>query len=324
MSQVCISTKATLEAQLSPFWQPSIQCLPNTPNNKTTTIVKTKSKFVLAIALSSALAASSAFGASNFAFTDGDLILGFQASGGTGSTKNVFFNLGSGVSARNGVGMGTTLGNIGTTLTGVYGANWYTRSDVWFGVLGNLNIGSPVSTNPTYNAPVAGDPSRTWYVSRAASTAGSAALIGAGTYASSSLGTAASNFSGLEAFLPNLTAQADGTAILDQSANPTEWNNSWTKWNPIVGGAQGASLSVFTGGVQQTFGQAGSATFIDLQRVLASNTGANPTGTVGGGTYEASYSISNTGAITMVPEPSSTLLVGVAGLGLALRRRRKA
>ena len=165
MSQVCISTKATLEAQLSPFWQPSIQCLPNTPNNKTTTIVKTKSKFVLSIVMGSALAASSAFGAT-FAFTNGDLILGFQASGGTGNTKNVFFNLGSGVSARNGVGMGTTLGNIGTTLTGVFGSNWYTRSDVWFGVVGNLN-GNPTSGVGS-RTPVAGDPSRTFYVSKAA------------------------------------------------------------------------------------------------------------------------------------------------------------
>ena len=283
--------------------------------------MKTKSRYVLAIAMGSALAASSAFGA-NFAFTNGNLILGFQASGGTGNTKNVFFNLGSGVSARNGVGMGTELGNIGSTLTGVFGSDWYTRSDVWFGVLGNLNANA--NSGVGSRAAVDGDPSRTWYVSRAASTAGSAALINASTYVSSSLGTAGTNFSGLEGYLPNLTAQADGSAILDQSANPTEWNNSWTKWNPIVGGAQGASLTVFTGGVQQTFGQSGSETFIDLQRVLSTNTGANPTGTVGGGTYVTSYSIDNTGAISMVPEPSSTLLIGVAGLGLALRRRRNA
>jgi hypothetical protein len=321
MSQVCISTKATLEAQLSPFWQPSIQCLPNTPNNKTTTIVKTKSKFVLSIVMGSALAASSAFGAT-FAFTNGDLILGFQASGGTGNTKNVFFNLGSGVSARNGVGMGTTLGNIGTTLTGVFGSNWYTRSDVWFGVVGNLN-GNPTSGVGS-RTPVAGDPSRTFYVSKAASTPGSGFLYGASTFTSSSLGTAGTTLGGMEAFLPNLTLEADGAAILDQTAKPTEWNNSWTKWNPIVGGAQGGSLNTFTGGVQQTFGQSGTETYIDLQRILATNTGASPTGVVGGGTYVTSYSIDNTGIIKMIPEPSSTLLVGVAGLGLALRRRRNA
>jgi hypothetical protein len=283
--------------------------------------VKTKSRFVLAIAMGSALAASSAFGA-NFAFTNGDLILGFQATAGTGSTKNVFFNLGSGVSARNGVGMGTELGNIGTTLSGVFGANWYTRSDIWFGVLGNLN-GNP-NSGIGNRAAVDGDPSRTFYLSRAATTAGSASLIAAGTFSSANLGSAGTTLGGMEGFLPNLTAQADGSAILDQSTNPTEWNNSWTQWNPISSGAQGASLGIFTGGVQQTFGQSGSETFIDLQRVLSTNTGANPTGTVGGGTYVTSYSIDNTGAISMVPEPSSTLLIGVAGLGLALRRRRNA
>ena len=322
MSQVCISTKATLEAQLSPFWQPSIQCLPNTPNNKTTTIVKTKSKFVLSIVMGSALAASSAFGA-NFAFTNGDLILGFQASGGTGNTKNVFFNLGSGVNARNGVGMGTTLGNIGTTLTGVFGSNWYTRSDVWFGVVGNLN--NQPTSGIGNRSPVAGDPSRTFYVSKAASTPGSGFLYSASTFTSTALGGAGTNLGGMELYLPNLTAEADGAAILDQSsASNTDWSNSWTVWNPIVGGAQGGSLNTFTGGVQQTFGQAGTETYIDLQRILATNTGASPTGVVGGGTYVTSYSINSTGAITMVPEPSSTLLVGVAGLGLALRRRRNA
>jgi hypothetical protein len=283
--------------------------------------VKTKSRFVLAIAMGSALAASSAFGAT-FAFTNGDLILGFQASGGTGNTKNVFFNLGSGVSARNGVGMGTTLGNIGTTLTGVFGENWYTRSDVWFGVVGNLN--NQPTSGIGNRSPVAGDPSRTFYVSKAASTPGSGFLYSASTFTSTALGGAGTNLGGMEFYLPNLTAEADGAAILDQSASPTEWNNSWTVWNPIVGGAQGGSLNTFTGGVQQTFGQAGSETYIDLQRILATNTGASPTGVVGGGTYVTSYSISNTGNITMIPEPSSTLLVGVAGLGLALRRRRNA
>jgi hypothetical protein len=283
--------------------------------------VKTKSKFVLSIVMGSALAASSAFGAT-FAFTNGDLILGFQASGGTGNTKNVFFNLGSGVSARNGVGMGTTLGNIGNTLRGVFGSNWYTRSDVWFGVVGNLNANA--TTGVGSRTPVDGDPSRTFYVSKAASTPGSGFLYGSSTFTSSSLGTAGTSLAGMEGFLPNLTAEDDESAILDSSANPTEWNNSWTRWNPIVGGAQGGSLNTFTGGVQQTFGQSGTETYIDLQRILATNTGANPQGTVGGGTYVASYSIDNTGAIKMIPEPSSTLLVGVAGLGLALRRRRNA
>ena len=261
------------------------------------------------IVLASTIALHAVTSASNFAFTNGDLILGFQASGGTGSTKNVFVNLGSGVSARNG-GVGTEK-NIGSTLSGVFGANWYTRSDIWFGVLGNLNANpnSGIGNRPA----VDGDPSRTWYVSRAASTAGSAALINAGTYVSSSLGTAGTNLSGMEGFLPNLTAQADGSAILDQSANQTEWNNSWTKWNPIVGGAQGASLNVFTGGVQQTFGQSGSETYIDLQRVLSTNTGADPTGVAGGGTYVATVSISSTGAIRLIKASANNPEIAIQG-----------
>jgi hypothetical protein len=261
--------------------------------------------------LATTIALHSVSSASNFAFNNGDLILGIQAAGGTGNTKNVFVNLGSGVSARNGVGFDTVKANIGTTLSSVFGANWYTRSDIWFGVLGNLNFqaNSGVGSRPA----VDGDPSRTWYVSQAASTAGSAALIPASTYVSSSLGSAGNYFSGMEGFLPNLTAQADGSAILDQSANQTEWNNSWTKWNPIVGEAQGASLLTFTGGVQQTFGKTGSETFIDLQRVLSTNTGAVPTGIVGGGTYVATVSISNTGAIRLIKASANNPEIAIQG-----------
>jgi hypothetical protein len=273
------------------------------------------------ITATSIIAFSSFIHAANFQLTNGDLILGIQASGGTGTTQNIFFNLGSGTGIRNTPSKGK-IGNIKGALDQVFGADWYTREDVWFGVVGNLN-GNPTSGVGS-RSPVDGDPSRTFYVSKAASTPGSGFLYGSSTFTSSSLGTAGTSLAGMEGFLPNLTAEDDESAILDSSANPTEWNNSWTRWNPIVGGAQGGSLNTFTGGVQQTFGQSGTETYIDLQRILATNTGANPQGTVGGGTYVASYSIDNTGAIKMIPEPSSTLLVGVAGLGLALRRRRNA
>ena len=261
--------------------------------------------------LASTIAMQAVASASNFAFSNGDLILGFQASAGTGNTQNVFFNLGSGVDARNGVGINTVKGNIGTTLSGVFGANWYTRSDIWFGVLGNLN-GNPNSGIGNRPA-VAGDPSRTFYLSRAAETAGSASLIAAGTFTSPNLGSASTTLGGMEGFLPNLTAQADGSVILDQSANQTEWNNSWTIWNPIVGGAQGASLGIFTGGVQQTFGQSESETYIDLQRVLSTNTGADPTGVVGGGTYVATVSISSTGAIRLIKASANNPEISIQG-----------
>jgi hypothetical protein len=240
--------------------------------------------------------------AENFPFTDGDLVIGVQAVGGTGSAQNVFFNVGSGTALRDNGNQGA-LGNIGATLATVFGANWYERPDVYFGVIGNLN------QNPTSGigsrTPVNGDPSRTIYVSIAAASPGSGFLIPAGTFSSSALGTAANDISSLEDVFRNdddnsgviggFKAESDGSAILD-STNPNAtvaWNNSWSNFNPTPG----ASFRTFSN-IQQNFGKGGSATYVDVQRVLATNTGANPTGVVGGGTYVTTIGISSNGTVT--------------------------
>jgi hypothetical protein len=276
--------------------------------------MKSLLKSTLLLGMGTAMAASSAMGA--FTFTNGDLILGFQATSGTGSTKNVFFNLGAGTAARDNATIGS-LGNISTTLAAVFGANWYSRSDVYFGVIGNLRgnpntgIGNAVAVN--------GDPSRTFYLSTATVNVGEGTLIAASAYPGSALGSAATVLSGTETMIIGLTTEADGAAILDQGAQPVEWANSWTARNPTPG----SSFGVFNG-IQQSFGQGGASTYADIQRVLSTNTGATPTGVIGGGTYETTLSIGSNGNISLIPEPSSTLLAAVAGIALTFRRRRNA
>jgi len=276
--------------------------------------MKQLSKKVIALGAGIAMAGSSAMAA--FTFTDGDLILGFQATSGTGSDKNVFYNLGSGTAFRDNAGQGA-LGNIGGTLSSVYGSNWYERSDLFFGVVGNLN------QNPTSGigsrSPVDGDPSRTFYLSSATVAPGATLLIPGGTYSSSALGTAGNSVSSMEGIFPTLTELASGAAVLDQTAQPVEWANSWSNYNPTPG----AAFNTFTGGIQQSLGKAGDMTYVDIQRVLATNTGADPMGIVGGGTYMGTIGISNTGAILAIPEPSASLLLVAAGAALSLRRRRQ-
>lgn len=291
--------------------------------------MKSLLKSTLLFGMGTAMAASSAMGA--FTFTNGDLILGIQAASGTGSDRNVFFNLGSGVYHRNNPGynfgvatsgnnpFGTTgqteIGNIGATLTLAFGANWYSRTDLYFGVVGNLN--QQPSTGIGSRSPVDGDPSRTFYLSTPTATVASGALYTADTFPPASLGTAGNNLSGLEGILPGLTTQADGASILTQGSQPVEWNNSWSAWNPTPG----AAFNIFTGGIQQHFGQGAAETYVDLQRVLATNTGASPAGLVGGGTYETSFAIGSDGSVFAVPEPSAAVLGGLGMLAL-LRRRR--
>jgi hypothetical protein len=273
---------------------------------------------------SSILAFSSFTHAANFQFTNGDLILGIQASGGTGTTQNIFFNLGSGTGIRNTPSKGK-VGNIKGTLDQVFGADWYSREDVWFGVVGNLN-GNPTSGVGS-RSPVDGDPSRTFYVSKAASTPGSGLLYGNNTFTPSALGTAGSALQGVEFMITGDTSQGntndplparpDGTAILDQT-QVVEWFNSWTKWNPIAAGGQAGAFNTFTGGIQQTFGKGGNATYVDIQRILATNTGANPTGVVGGGTYVTTLAISSNGDITLTEAATSSPVISFTGAPSAL------
>jgi len=256
-----------------------------------------------------------------FTYTDGNLILGFQATAGDGTNKNVFLDLGKATTFRDNGNQGV-LGNIGATLVANYGNNWYEREDLWFGVIANLNQ-QPQSPAIGGRAPVDGDPSRTFYISRAAASPGSASPVAAGTYGNVSLGQAGGNLSGLEKVLapsedgtgwdfdsPDVLArglqkEVDNAGVLNQSLSQhsTAWTfNSWSKWNPTPG----AAFLIFTGGIQQNFGKGGSATYVDVQRILPTNTGASPTGVVGGGTYETTISISPSGVVSAVlPSPAS-------------------
>ena len=257
-----------------------------------------------------------------FIFNDGDLILGFQASGGTGSGKNVFFNLGSAVTLRDGTSMGIK-GNINSTLASAYGADWYTRTDVYFGVIANGSAGSATDTEyPDYADPVFGDPNSTFYVSTPSTAAGTGTLYSTQTYGNSDLTNAGNTLVNTESLLPTLTDLADGAAILDQSTDSQGWDLGWSKYNPFVQGLQGAAFDSFSGGIQQNFGKGGNATFADIQRVLATNTGANPTGVVGGGTYEGTLAVSSNGTVTLIPEPSSAMIAVVSIGSFILRRRR--
>ncbi len=277
--------------------------------------MKSLYKTALLLGVGTALAASSAMAA--FTFTNGDLILGFQATGGTGSTQNVFFNLGAGTAVRDNATIGQ-LGNISTTLTATYGANWYTRTDLYFGVVGNLrgNANSGFGSAGAVN----GDPSRTFYLSTPTVNVAEGTLFGASTFPGASLGAGATNLSGMETMIVGLTTQGDGAAILSQDTQPVEWANGWTSWNPTPG----AAFNVFTGGIQQSFGKGSPSTYADIQRVLSTNTGSITPGVIGGGTYETTLSIGSNGDLSLIPEPSSALLAAAAGIALVVRRRRNA
>lgn len=252
-------------------------------------------KFIF-LATTLLVASAGLVSADPFVFNNGDVVIGFQATSGVGASKNVFFRIGAGTALRDGTISGT-LGNINSTLTATFGASWYTRSDLYCGAFGNLNTTSPTGFPGT--APVAGDPSRTLYLTKPASYPRGGEMVPAATFVTGSLGSAGNAFAGMENILVTLTAEADSSSILDQASMPVEWNNSWSAWNPVPG----AAFSTITGGIQQNFGKSTTETYLDLQRVLPTNTGATPTGVVGGGEYVSTIYIGSDGTIKAMRAP---------------------
>jgi len=197
---------------------------------------------------------------------NGDLVLGVQATGGTGSTSNVLVNLGPAFQIRDNAEQGAVV-NINAELTAAFGSNWFSRTDLWFGVAGNRSAASS-------GAEVNADGTRVVYASRGASAPGSSVLFSG--YISSSLGVAGLNIQSMVSGADDLSTRGKGVVTMTQAANPVSWFNSWKTWNPTPG----AAFNIFTGGIQNNFGKAANATsFVDIQRLTS--TGVTREATVG-------------------------------------------
>lgn len=231
--------------------------------------------------------------ADTFQFSDGDLLLGVQATSGTGTSQNLFISLGNTVTIKNSPNQGV-IANIADDLSATFGSNWFERTDLYFGVFGNRSNLSP-TTDPGVSPQ---EPGRTIYISTQTSAPGAAGLRP--TFGSSSLGTGGTKYAGLRLVLTQadssnpddeFTASASGATILDQATQPVSWANSWSTWNPTPG----AAFSVFTGGLQNNFGK-GTEVLVDVQRMVPST----PT------TYVTTVGIASNGAIRLFTAPTST------------------
>jgi len=266
------------------------------------------------LGLTATFALSSAASAA-FIFNNGDLVLGFHATSGTGAQTNVYFNLGNPTSYRDGA-TAANLGNIAGTLASTFGANWYDRTDLYFGAVANLSDKYPTGSGKLGAVgAVSGDPSLTIYASRPAVGSGQSVPYSGFTF--EDLVNPAKGITTLEGTFAALGAgNADGTLLISAANNPTLWDSSWSAFN--------SSTYSFTGlqNLEQHLGQTGNQTYLDIQRILSISTGANPAGTVGAGTYVGTVVLGRDGSIGMIPEPSVSLLTAGAALAAAFRRRR--
>ncbi len=254
----------------------------------------------------------------------GDLILGFEASGGTGASTNVEVNLGS-IANYASQGPGTyALGNLGTDLSNTYGSGWASRSDLTLAIVGSA---SPTVATDGYvkktifasSAESGSFPASAWQQSGGTLYNGPLSSIGA-IYG---LTNAAGAFGG--GSITNLadvtgSATAVGTTLVGISTG-TGTSGSWTSFQQ----ADGAFAIPNPTGVlfyTNAAGITGGTGNLDLY-VLAPVSGASATNL-------GFFSLSDTGLLSFnvvgvaIPEPSTyAAILGAAALGFVMLRRRK-
>ena len=246
-------------------------------------------------------------------FNDQDTFLAIKATGGTGSDINLFYNLGSSTVLRDGGGRGVNLVNISTDLVAAYGAGWGTRTDLFFGVVATRTNVSAGTTNTT--APGGSDANRVLYMSRNASAPFTSPLYTTGTNpANGSTAGPITSFKTLLASTANLTAQANGVYSL-----PASEINSFTDYTLSGPNDENSFENFTTTAFLSSLGNSATG-FADIQRIDSRGTASNFLG--GATSHVATVSIDTLGNISVIPEPSSLMLLGAAGAASLLRRRR--
>jgi hypothetical protein len=268
--------------------------------------------------VASACALACASLASAATFTAGDLLIAFRST----SVNNVFFyNVGSSVSFRDNGSQGQ-VADIGTHLESTFGAGWFTDSDVSWGIIGVRNNSDPTPPFGAVPAVVNGDPSATLYASIGTTTPGVSTAWG--TYTESFVVSAATKMRGVldigvNSFINQTAVANSNDRGVVQSTALSNWDNETLK---------SADFDLFTGGIEGSFNTGTEFAYLDVYRILSTTNGASPSGTLGVGSYETTFSINASGEVfavdvSAVPEPSTyAALAGFAALGLALSRRR--
>ena len=252
----------------------------------------------------------------------GDLILGFRAAGGQGSSLNLEVNLGP-ASSYGGLAPNTsfvvTRLNV-LDLVSTYGANWDVRDDLSFGIVG-----------ATGASPSGGFPARTLWASSAETTPGSASSPwqrGSASAQQNASGAITTIYSGPAGSLANGSATANSAfSTVINAGDGGSWSvqedltvgNSFRRFTPTVRISLGdipAAPSVYDG--------TNGYSVLDVWEVRPGSGDGALLGAFGlnaGGQLVFSNSPS---VFAAVPEPTVSLSLTAASLALLARRRRTA
>ena len=221
-------------------------------------------------------------------YNDGDILLGFRASGGDGATTDYLVDIGSATQFTGASGqVSVNIGNIATDLTNTYGADWKTRGDLLWSVSGVQKVVGN------------GFPLNTMFASRAELTPGTQSIpwtrptvIGSGGPAGKMQSMAIAGSSGYAAgTTADQTISGNNPKALLQSTNAA---NSYASYQP--GGINTQSLSAFSyfnaaGAIEGSFANGTAGSVLDFYK-LEPGPGSPPAVLVG------AFKLDNNGNLT--------------------------
>ncbi|MEK7951844.1 hypothetical protein [Luteolibacter soli] len=209
-------------------------------------------------------------------FAQGDILMGFHATSGDGVADTYVVNLGSAASYRDATSNITpTLGNIGADLAAIYGANWRTRTDLFWGIAGCSSNAIPVN----------GDVAKVIYASRMEVTPG----------------TSEGGWSGL-----NSTIRGEVATDMQQMTSTTSGFRSYqASSNSAFAVSQGtsdaSSWAAFMAPGPQTAGLLDFDAFSDIEALPNQSLSLFRIAASTAGSYEGHFTISAAGVVTFVP-----------------------
>jgi len=123
--------------------------------NPTFSMIKNRQRILISIALAGLFTAGASHAAQVVAPGIGDIFLGVRASDGQGSGTSYIVNIGNDATFRNAAaGVTISAGSYGADLEAIFGPNWHTRSDLFWGIFGTRNQANPVTYGSRQQSPV--------------------------------------------------------------------------------------------------------------------------------------------------------------------------
>jgi hypothetical protein len=296
--------------------------------------MKTHFIFKSALVGGAALLAGASFASA--AFNNGDLIMSFQATGGTGASQTVAANLGTGYSFRDATANALNVINLGSLLSSTYGNNWYDRTDLYMTINGlrsaggsPANQGGPVVDGDARNATYMGytrDNGEALTYTPFSMTASQVRAAG------SQLTTYNATVATALASVNQATISTDTVNTIEDFTTPNSGGTRLANWISF----NSAALTTFSSGTLFSLNGTAYQGAMTLQRLNAydGTTGALAGNVVvdgisaGTGSNEGFFAITSSGQvdyIAPIPEPGTwaALAIFAAGAGFAGWRKRR-